>query len=596
MAERVDQLIPYGYAETCDRDVPRLRRPGAARVRRSSSGSTPSSACSSRPSRSSSCASGCSSCRSTASGRSAIRPATSPALADAREPRQGRGRLARGSTAAWAEARLRPPRRPTRSATRRRRTSSWPPSTRRYQRLLAEAGPRRLRRPDPPHARGCCASGRRARARLRARYRYVLVDEFQDTNHAQLELLRLLAGERRQHHGGRRRRPGHLPLARRRRGQPARVPRAATRARREVVLDRELPLDAGDPRRRGAPHLATTTRTGSRRSPASTSACARRARPGPAVRHLALTTPSRRRRTRVAALVEERLRAGLRPRDFAILVRSNADADPFLRALNVHGDPAPLHRQPRASTRARRCGCWSRSCASSRNPDDSVCALLPRGLGALPAARGGPAAPQRTTRAARRGRCSRSSASCRRTRSSPRVVGPRRARRRRAWCRPRARRPPRCRGCARARCSTGSCSESGLLGAVSREAAPPRPRRKVKNIARFFETVKGYGDVAEHDRVPGLRGAPRPAARGRRRPGGGRGRPRRGRGARADRAQGQGPRVPGRVPGRLRREQVPACSAAATPLELPERARQGGARGRGDAPPARGAAALLRRR
>ena len=25
---------------------------------------------------------------------------------------------------------------------------------------------------------------------------------------------------------------------------------------------------------------------------------------------------------------------------------------------------------------------------------------------------------------------------------------------------------------------------------------------KVKNIARFFETVKAYGDVAEHDRVP----------------------------------------------------------------------------------------------
>jgi DNA helicase-2/ATP-dependent DNA helicase PcrA len=28
---------------------------------------------------------------------------------------------------------------------------------------------------------------------MRARYRYILVDEFQDTNHAQLELVRLVA-------------------------------------------------------------------------------------------------------------------------------------------------------------------------------------------------------------------------------------------------------------------------------------------------------------------------------------------------------------------------------------------------------------------
>ena len=34
-----------------------------------------------------------------------------------------------------------------------------------------------------------------ALAKLRARYRYILVDEFQDTNHAQLEMLGLVAGE-----------------------------------------------------------------------------------------------------------------------------------------------------------------------------------------------------------------------------------------------------------------------------------------------------------------------------------------------------------------------------------------------------------------
>src|SRR5262249_35303944 len=41
----------------------------------------------------------------------------------------------------------------------------------------------------------------------------------------------------------------------------------------------------------------------------------------------------------VAAMVEERLQAGCRPRDVAVLVRSNGDADPFLRALNVKQVP-----------------------------------------------------------------------------------------------------------------------------------------------------------------------------------------------------------------------------------------------------------------
>ena len=51
--------------------------------------------------------------------------------------------------------------------------------------------------------------------RMREQYRYILVDEFQDTNIAQLELLWLLAGERWQHRGRRRPRPGDLPLPRR---------------------------------------------------------------------------------------------------------------------------------------------------------------------------------------------------------------------------------------------------------------------------------------------------------------------------------------------------------------------------------------------
>ena len=42
---------------------------------------------------------------------------------------------------------------------------------------------------------------------------------------------------------------------------------------------------------------------------------------------------------------------------------------------------------------------------------------------------------------------------------------------------------------------------SGLLGRLAREASA-EAEAKVRNIARFFEVVKAYGDVAEHDRVP----------------------------------------------------------------------------------------------
>ena len=90
--------------------------------------------------------------------------------------------------------------------------------------------------------------------------------------------------------------------------------------------------------------------------------------------------------------------------------------------------------------------------------------------------------------------------------------------------------------------------------------------------------VKAYGDVAEHDRVPAfvahldlLREAgddPAVAeadARRRRRP-------------RPHRAQGQGPRVPGRLPGGLRRAASSPCSARRDPLELPADLAAGGAR------------------
>ena len=76
-------------------------------------------------------------------------------------------------------------------ATRRRCARSTPSTS---TTCLRDGAP--LARPTPT----CSPAGSE-------RYRYVLVDEYQDTNRAQLELLRLLAGESQEHLRGRRRRP-----------------------------------------------------------------------------------------------------------------------------------------------------------------------------------------------------------------------------------------------------------------------------------------------------------------------------------------------------------------------------------------------------
>ena len=71
----------------------------------------------------------------------------------------------------------------------------------------------------------------------------------------------------------------------------------------------------------------------------------------------------------VARRIEETVRGGERAyRDFAILVRANADADPFLRSLNMRGVPVDLLRQPGTLRRGRRCGSASRSSGCSPAP------------------------------------------------------------------------------------------------------------------------------------------------------------------------------------------------------------------------------------
>ena len=206
MQVRVDQLVPYGYTDTRDLDVPRLRRPADPRVRPGAR------AAAGRP-------------RPVAAGDRHL-PARAPVRARAgRVPAARRPdpvpRRARDAVQRAARTRTS---RPTRtSPTRERRAASGAPSRTAAGRdgrdrdaaaALAERGARA--RPSSPaptgatrsswprtaastsatRSRSPCAScaSRRPRARtIQARFRYVLVDEFQDTNRAQSELVALLA-------------------------------------------------------------------------------------------------------------------------------------------------------------------------------------------------------------------------------------------------------------------------------------------------------------------------------------------------------------------------------------------------------------------
>ena len=171
--------------------------------------------------------------------------------------------------------------------------------------------------------------------RFRERFKYILVDEFQDTNYAQFELVKLLAGE-----------------------------------------DRNITVVGDDDQSiykfRGAaisnilgfvdcyPDARQIVLTTNYRSPQSMLDCAYRLvsfnNPdrlevrnavdkrlvavkgvGTPPRHLHFDTVSG-EADAVANLIAEKVDAGEHTRkDFAILVRSNNDADPFLRALNMRG-------------------------------------------------------------------------------------------------------------------------------------------------------------------------------------------------------------------------------------------------------------------
>lgn len=173
--------------------------------------------------------------------------------------------------------------------------------------------------------------------RFRERFKYILVDEFQDTNYAQFELLKLLAGEN-----------GNLTVV----GDDDQ----SIYKFRGAAISNILNFMEVYPQAR----LVVLTRN--YRSPQSILDAAYRLivhnnpdrlevkqevdkRPralfpeGEPVQHLHCDTLSA-EADRVARIIEEKIRSGQYTyRDFAILVRSNADADPYLRALNLRSIP-----------------------------------------------------------------------------------------------------------------------------------------------------------------------------------------------------------------------------------------------------------------
>ena len=196
-----------------------------------------------------------------------------------------------------------------------------------------------------------------AARRWRARCEHLLVDEYQDTNPAQYRLLRAAGRSARAVHRGRRRRPGDLRLARRRRRQPARARRATIRTLKRGQARAELPLDRA--------HPALGQRADRQQPEALRQEAVERARHGRR-RSASRRRPTTKRKPRWS-LTPHRGAASSsgarRYRDFAILYRGNHQAQAFETALRDARRPVRALRRTVVSSSAPRSRTSSPTCA-----------------------------------------------------------------------------------------------------------------------------------------------------------------------------------------------------------------------------------------
>ena len=405
-------------------------------------------------------------------------------------------------------------------------------------------------------------------ANYQKRFRYVLVDEFQDTNHAQFELVKLLVSRHRNvtvvgddDQAIFRFRGASMSNIL---GFDADVPgRPSGRARPELPLG---PARAG--RRLSAHQEQRPGSAGDDAGDRQAAAGGRGAGGTRAGAHGLRDGDPGGGRRRADDQGGGEGRPASAYRDFAILVRANADADPFLRSLNMHGIPWTFSGNQGLYGRAevRLCIAFLRVIA---RPDDSVSLYSPRGLG------------EDLRGAGRR------SGALRRSRGPPEPVALRRA--------PRPRRDARAargslarRGRSDRAPGEGARAFHGAGGrARHRRAALPVPRGQRlagADVAGGHRPRGGRGPErravlpADSGCGPGpaarprprVREAPRRADRGRRGSGGRRGGRRRARRADPHGAQGQGARVSRRV----RRGTGPGTIPVAEPRRRPRAARR----------------------